>query len=130
MMRRTLLRAVAVAACVAPGAADLTITITSPVAGHVYHTGVVFPSAHVVAGPGPLSDAVLAAPGDFELCADGDAGGDAAHAACYGFHAFFDELPGLRLETKALGVGGREFRVWLRRAGDEAALGTSCICSR
>ena len=122
MVRRSLLRAAVVAACVAPGAADLTITITSPVAGHVYHTGVVFPSAHVVAGPGPLSDAVLAAPGDFELCADGDAGGDAAHAACYGFHAFFDELPGLRLETKALGVGGREFRVWLRRAGDEAAL--------
>ena len=75
MVRRSLLRAAVVAACVAPGAADLTITITSPVAGHVYHTGVVFPSAHVVAGPGPLSDAVLAAPGDFAIRAGG------AHAA-------------------------------------------------
>ena len=34
MVRRSLLRAAVVAACVAPGAADLTITITSPVAGH------------------------------------------------------------------------------------------------
>lgn len=124
MARRPLLRAATAAACMAPGAADLTITIASPVAGHVYHTGVVFPSAHVVAGPGPLSDAVLAAPGDFELCADGDAGSDSAHAnaACYGFHAFFDELPGLKLEAKALRAGKHEFRVWLRRAGNEPAL--------
>ena len=114
----------AAAACVALGTAGLTIEIKSPVAGHVYHTAVVFPSVLVVAEPGPVSDAVIAAPEEFELCADGDAEGvePSSRAVCHGFYDFFDELPGLNLATAALGVGPREFRIWLRRRGAVVAL--------
>ena len=71
------------------GTAGLTIgEIKSPVtvaAGHVYHTAVVFPLVLVVAEPGPVSDAVIAAPEEFELCADGDAEGvePSSRAVCH-----------------------------------------------